>query len=132
MLQCVIKSKVHSVSFQIFFRDWLGHWNKSLLLKRVAAFFKRVAAFSNVQQHGEIINHTFFTFIVILFLPCSFWCYPPFRCVFINHVLCFYISVFWLSSKQLRMCVLNKTVWREVFEKFLRTKSFLVKFQTFS
>ena len=30
------------------------------------------------------------------------------------------------------MCVLNITVWREVFEKFLRTKLFLVKFQTFS
>ena len=52
--------------------------------------------------------------------------------VFINHLLCFYISVFRLSFKQPRMCVLNITVWREVFEKFLRTKLFFVKFQTLS
>ena len=52
--------------------------------------------------------------------------------VFINHLLCFYISVFRFSFKQPRMCVLNITVWREVFEKFLRTKLFFVKFQTLS
>ena len=50
----------------------------------------------------------------------------------INHLLCFYISVFQFSTKQLRMCVLNITVRQEVFEKFLHTKLFFVKFQTFS
>ena len=36
-----------------------------------------------------------------------------------------------LSETQLRMYVLNITVWR-VFEKFLRKKLFLVQFQAFS
>ena len=35
------------------------------------------------------------------------------------------------ETQLIRMCVLNITVWREVFEKFLRTKLFLVKFLTF-
>ena len=43
---------------------------------------------------------------------------------------CQYISIFVVLF--IRMCVLNMAVWREVFEKFLRTKLFLVKFQTFS
>ena len=36
------------------------------------------------------------------------------------------------ETQLVRMCVLNITLWQEVFEKFLRTKLFLVKFQTFS
>ena len=127
MYDCTFKVEI---SFGIFFCDWLGHWNKSFWLKHVAASFKRATAFSNMQQHGEIsIIH--FTFIVILFLPCLFWCYRLFQCVY-NYLLCFYISPFRFPSKQLRMCVLNITVWREVIVKFLRTKLFFVKFQTFS
>ena len=34
----------------------------------------------------------------------------------INHLLYFYISAFQFFSKQLRMCVLNITIWREVSE----------------
>ena len=59
--------------------------------------FQSLAAFWNMQQHGEIgIIH--FTFILMLFLPCRFWCYPIpiFQCIY--HLLCFYISVFWFSS----------------------------------
>ena len=37
-----------------------------------------------------------------------------------------------LFETQLRIRVLNITVWGEVFEKFLGTKLLLVKFQTFS
>ena len=57
------------MSFRAFYRDWLELC--SLRLKRVAASFKRAAAFSNVQQHGEI-SIIYFTFILILFLPCLF------------------------------------------------------------
>ena len=53
------------------------------------------------------------------------------QCVY-NYLLCFYISPFRFPSKQLRMCVLSITVWRQVIVKFLRTKLFFVKFQTFS
>ena len=118
------------ISFRIFFCDWLGHWNKSFWLKHVVASFKCVGTFSNIQQHGEIsISH--FTFIVIFFYLVFSDAIHSFS-VFINHLLCFCISVFRFSSKHLRMCVLNITVWQEVFEKFLPTKLFFVKFQTFS
>ena len=60
--------------------------------KRVAPSFKPVAAFSKVQQHGEvsIIN---FTFILILFLLVFSDAIHSFS-VSINHLLCFYISAF--------------------------------------
>ena len=114
----------------------------------MAASFERAVEFSNVQQHGEI-SIIYFALILILLLPCLFWCYTLFS-VFINHLLCFYISVFWFSSiyclhviisifvvwdtthqdvRSVHNC-LARNFW--VFEKFLRTKSFLVKFQTFS
>ena len=65
--------------------------------------------------------------------------------VSINHLLFFYISVFRFSSiyclhvqyihifywKHNWMCVLNITAGWNVFKKFLRTKLFLVKFETF-
>ena len=61
----------------------------------MAASFKRVSAFSNVQQHGEIsILHS--TFILILFLHCLYCLYS--FSVSINHLFCFYISVFQFSS----------------------------------
>ena len=63
-----LKLKFH---FERLFCDWLGHWKKSFCLKHVAASFKRVTAFSNMQEHGEI-STIHFTFIVILFLPCLF------------------------------------------------------------
>ena len=116
--------------FEYFFCDWLGHWNKSFWLKHVATSFKCVGTFSNVQQHGEIsISH--FTFIVIFFYLVFSDAIHSFN-VFINHLLCFQISVFRFSSKKLKMYFLNITVWRKVFEKFLCTKLFFVKFQTFS
>ena len=67
----------------------------------MVASFKRVAAFSNVQQHGEIsIIH--FTFILILFLPCLFWCYPLFLCVYKSSTLflyfCLSVLLYILSS----------------------------------
>ena len=37
-----------------------------------------------------------------------------------------------LFETQLRICVVNVTVWRQDFKKFLCTKLFLVKFRTFS
>ena len=109
----------------------------------MAASFKRAAVFSNVQQHGEI-SILYFTFILILGLPCLFWCYP--LCVYKSSTLFLYFCLLVLlymvfmsiypyllfETQLIRMCVLNITVWREVFEKFLRTKLFLVKFQTFS
>ena len=86
------RSVTVEISFRIFFRDWLGQWKKNLWLKHVAASFKCVAAFSNVQQHGEIsIIH--FTFIVILFLPCLFWCYPLFQCVYKSSNLFLYFCL---------------------------------------
>ena len=42
------------------------------------------------------------------------------------------MSKYLLFETQLRICVVNITVWREVFGKFLRSKLVLVKFQTFS
>ena len=64
----------------------------SLLLKRVAASFKRVTAFSNVQQHAEIII-IHFTFILILFLPCLCWRYPVFQCVYKSSTLFLYFCL---------------------------------------
>ena len=111
----------------------------------MAASLTRVAVFLNVQQHGEIsIIH--FTFILVLLLPCLFWRYPLFQCVYKSSTLFLYFCLLVLlyivfmsiypyllfETQLIRMCVLNITVWREVFEKFLRTKLFLVKFQTFS
>ena len=87
----------------------------------------------------------------------SFW--PRFYLIFsdaihsfsgsINHLLCLYISVYMsfgsplyiifmsiypylLFETQIRMHVVNIAVNGEAFEKFLCTKLFLVKFQTFS
>ena len=55
----------------------------------MAASLKRVAVFSNVQEHGEIrIIH--FTFILILFLLCLFWSYPLFQCVYKSSTLFLY------------------------------------------
>ena len=113
----------------------------------MAASLKRVAAFSNVLQHGEI-SIIRFTFSLILFLPCLFWCYPLLQCVYKSSTLFSYYCLWFLlcilvspSScqyihicclRQLRISLLNITVWRQVLKKFLRTKLFLVKFQTFS
>ena len=36
-----------------------------------------------------------------------------------------------LFETQLRMCVVNISVWREIFEEFLSTKLFFIEFQTF-
>ena len=115
------------------------------MTQRVTASFKRTTALSNVQQHGEISN-IYFTFILILFPPCLFWCYPRFQCVYKSSTVSIFLSFgsplcvvsmsvypyLLLETQLIRMCVLNITVWREVFEKFLRKKVFLVKFQTFS
>ena len=104
---------------------------------------KRVAAFPSVHQHSEIsIIHSIL--ILILFLPCVFWCYPLFHCVYKSSTVDVFLSFgsplyiifmsiypYLLFETQLRICAVNRNVWREVFEKFLRTKLFLVKFQTF-
>ena len=105
------------ISFRVFYRGWLGHW--SLLLKRVAASFKRVAAFSNVQQHAEIsIIH--FTFILILFLPCLCWRYPLFQCVYKSSTLflyfCYLVFLYMLSSCQyIHICCLRHNSSGSVF-----------------
>ena len=92
------------------YHDWLGHW--TLWLKSVAASFKRIAAFSNVQQHGEIsIIH--FTFILILFLPSLFWYYSSlFQCVYKLSTLflyfCLLVILYVLSSCQyIHICCLR-------------------------
>ena len=109
----------------------------------MVAYFRRVAAFSDIQQHGEI-SMIHFIFIFIWFLPCLFWCYPLFQCVYKSSTLflyfCLPVLLNIMSScpvypyfywKHNWMCVLNISVWWNVFEKFLRTKLFLVKFETF-
>ena len=106
--------------------------------KCAAASFKCVAAFSNVWQHGEtVIIH--FTFILILFLSCLFWYYLLFQCIYKSSSLflyfCLSVLLYILSSCYTFIIVIWDTIhdvrW-EVFEKFLRTKFFLVKLQTFS
>ena len=103
------KCSVLTISLRVFYCVWLMHW--SLWLKRVAASFKRVAAFLNVQQHGKIsIIH--FTFILILFLPYLSWCYPIFQCVYKSSTLflyfCLLVPLYVLSSFQyIHICCLR-------------------------
>ena len=87
-----------------------------------ASIEQRVAAFLTMQQHGEVsIIH--FLFMVILFLPCLFLSYPLCQCCVHKSSTLFLYFCFRSSSNQLRICFLNITVWREVFKKFLHTKS---------
>ena len=77
----------------------------------MAVSFKRVAAFSNVQQHGEIsIIHLSYTFTLILFLPCFFDVIHSFS-MSLNHLLCFYISVFRFSIYCLHVNIYIFLVW---------------------
>ena len=110
------------------------------------------AAFPNVKEHGgNTIIH--FTIILILFLPCLFWCYPLFQCVYKSFALFLYFLYFYtvsilsfgfplyivFMSKYLYLLLettqdvrfeyqcLTRSFW-----EIVRTKLFLVKFQTFS
>ena len=113
---------------------------KVFITQRMATSLKRVAAFSNVQQRSKI-SIIDFTFILILFLPCLFWCYPLFQYVYKSSTtfiyFCLSVLLYILSSCQYihSCCLRHKDVrcehW-EVFEKFLLTKFFSAKFQTFS
>ena len=103
----------------------------------MAASLTRVAVLLNVQQHGEIsIIH--FTFILVLLLPCLFWRYPLFQCVYKSSTHLFWFSSLFIvfmsvypyllfETQLIRMCVLNITVWREVFEKFSTYKTIFSK-----
>ena len=58
----------------------------------MVAYFRRVAAFSDIQQHGEI-SMIHFIFIFIWFLPCLFWCYPLFQCVYKSSTIFLYFCL---------------------------------------
>ena len=100
----------------------------------MAASFKLVAAFSNVQQHGEI-SIIDFTFILILFPPCLFWScfYLVFSVLRFSSIYCLHVNmsifIVWETAQDVRSeynCLV-KSFWEISTYEII-----LGKFQTFS